>query len=302
MEKWSPNHKLYYLEPSCHNIPCKEYYRPLVLPVIQKGNTMSNISGKTIEAKSINTNDPSQTVGLALKKLRKISGLTQQEMSKRLNVGQASISKIEKRGDLQVSTIQKYVEALGAKLHIDASFDPSTPLGLSVRNTFDLDYCDDNQIVLPIFGEDNFKPRRDVVLSIKPQYSSKIISGLKTVELRRRFPTSAPKGTMAYIYSTSPTMAMVGIAQIKEVIKISTSEIWDRFNDVAFIEKADFENYFKGVDEGCVIKFSNAHAFKNPLPLSELRARFGFEPPQSFLYAKLNLREALKDEQTIVPY
>lgn len=263
---------------------------------------MSNISGKTIEAKVIHTNEASQSVGLALKKLRKISGLTQLEMSKRLNVGQASISKIEKRGDIHVSTIQKYVEALGAKLHIDASFEANTPLGLSIRNTFDLDYCDDSQIVLPIFGEGDFKPRRDVVLSIKPQYSSKIISGLKTVELRRRFPTSAPKGTMAYIYSTSPTMAMVGIAEIKEVIKISTSEIWDRFSDVAFIEKTDFENYFYGVEEGCVIKFSSARAFENPLPLSELRARFGFEPPQSFLYAKLNLREALKDEHTIVSY
>jgi len=261
---------------------------------------MSNISGKIFEAKLVKNIDSSQTIGLTLKKLRQLSGLTQLEMSGRLNIGQPAISKIEKGGDLQVSTIQKYVEALGAKLHIDASFESNAGLGLSIREAFDLDRCDDNQIVLPIFGEEGFKPKRDIVLSIKPQYSSKIIKGLKTVELRRRFPISAPAGTMAYIYSTSPTMAMVGVAEIKEVIKISVSEIWNRFNDVAFIEKTDFEKYFDGVEEGCVIKFGKVKTFSNPLPLSELRSRFGFEPPQSFLYAKLNLREALKYEHTVV--
>lgn len=261
---------------------------------------MSGISGKIIDAKTLGQKDSTQSVGLALKKLRQLSGLTQLEMSKLLNVGQASISKIEKRGDIQVSTIQKYVEALGAKLHIDASFSTDSKIGLSIRETFDLDFCDDNQIVLPIFGEGNFKPKRDVVLSIKPQYSSKIISGHKTVELRRRFPTSAPTGTIAYIYSTSPTMAMVGFAEIKEVIKISTSEIWDKFHDVAYIEKSDFDKYFNGVEEGCVIKFGHVQAFAEPLPLSELRSRFSFEPPQSFLYAKFNLREALKNEHTVV--
>ena len=261
---------------------------------------MSNISGKVVEATPISREDPPQSVGAALKKLRQLSGLTQIEMSKRLNVGQGSVSKMEKRGDIQVSTIQKYVEALGAKLHIDASFDANTRLGLNMRTAFDIENCDDSQITLPLFDDAEFKPRRDVVLSIKPQYSSKIIQGLKTVELRRRFPILAPKGTIAYIYSTSPVMAMVGIAEIKEVIKIPTTEIWDRFSDVAFIKKMDFEKYFDGVDEGCVIKFGNVRAYSNPLPLSELRARFHFEPPQSFLYAKLNLREALSYEHTIV--
>lgn len=263
---------------------------------------MNTILGKVIEAKSVQIKDraPSQSVGLALKQLRKLSGLTQLEMSKRLSIGQASVSKIEKRGDIQVSTIQKYVEALGAKLHIDASFNIDSQIGLSIRKALDSDFCDDNQFILPILGEGEFKPKRDVVLSIRPQYSSKIISGLKTVELRRRFPISVPTGTIAYIYSTSPSMSMVGVAEIKEVIKIPTSEIWDQFNDVAFIEKTDFEKYFDGVEEGCVIKFENVRAYSNPLPLSELRSRFDFEPPQSFLYAKHNLREALGDEQTIV--
>ncbi|MEO0917610.1 MAG: Cro/Cl family transcriptional regulator, partial [Pseudomonadota bacterium] len=36
--------------------------------------------------------------------------------------------------------------------------------------------------------------------------------------------------------------------------------------------------------------------------LSELREKFGFEPPQSFLYAKHNLRKALQDEPAIVSH
>jgi predicted transcriptional regulator/DNA-binding XRE family transcriptional regulator len=261
---------------------------------------MRGISGKIIDATTLKSKDATQSIGLTLKKLRKLSGLTQLDMAKLLNVRQSSISKIESRGDIQISTIQNYVEALGAKLHIDTSFNSGSQINLSIRETFDFDFCDDKQITLPMFSEASFKPKRDVLLSIKPQYSSKIISGLKTVELRRRFPTSAPAGTIAYIYSTSPIMAMVGVAEIKEVIKTSTSEIWDKFHDVAYIEKNDFDKYFNGVEEGCVIKFGSAEAFSNPLSLSELRDRFNFEPPQSFLYAKLNLREALRDEHTIV--
>ena len=52
------------------------------------------------------------------------------------------------------------------------------------------------------------KHQRDVVLSIKPVYSEKILNGSKTVKLRRRFPVSAPNGTLAYIYSTSPVKAI----------------------------------------------------------------------------------------------
>ena len=61
-------------------------------------------------------------------------------------------------------------------------------------------------------------------MSIRPKYSGRIMAGEKTVELRRRFPASAPKGTIAYIYSTSPERAMVGVADIA-IVRNSKSKI-----------------------------------------------------------------------------
>ena len=52
---------------------------------------------------------------LQLVEARKLAGLTQEQMSKRLNVSQAQVSRIEKRGydAYTLNTLRKYVEALG---------------------------------------------------------------------------------------------------------------------------------------------------------------------------------------------
>jgi predicted transcriptional regulator len=167
---------------------------------------------------------------------------------------------------------------------------------IRVKAAFDFDLSDDDQLVLPIFGDEVFRPKRDVVLSVRPPYSDKIFEGKKTVELRRRFPVAAPRGTIAYIYSTSPVRAMMGSTEIESVIKLPVGEIWKKFGRTAQITKSDFDDYFAGLKEGFALKIANARPFSRPIDLTELRDRFGFEPPQSFLYATSLLRTALRDE------
>lgn len=263
---------------------------------------MGKLAGKIVEASSSAQSDDIQDVGCALKGLRKMSGLTQAEMAKRLNIQQAAVSKIENGDDQHLSTVKRFVEALGASLRIDASFAADPPLALHVRDAFEVECDNDDQLVLPILGDEPFRRQRDVVLSIRPQYSDKIVNGTKTVELRRRFPVSAPKGTIAYIYSTSPVRAIIGVAEIKDVLKLPIAEIWRQFENQAFITKADFDKYFEGVDLGYVLLFERARSFSQPMPLSLLREQFDFEPPQSFLYAKHDLRKALKHESSIVSH
>ncbi len=262
-----------------------------------KGFLMGDLAGRIVEATHTNQ---SESIGAALKRIRNNCGLTQSEIAQRLGVKQAAVSKLENRDDLQIMTVRKYVEALGARLNIDAAFPVNSPIGLRLLNTFEVDQPDDNQLVLPIFREEAFKQNRDIVLSIKPQYSEKIMQGLKTVELRRRFPVSAPKGTVAYIYSTSPVRAMVGMAEIDRITKLPINDLWDQFSSTAFIEQSDFFRYFEGVEFGYALHFKRPTSFSKPLPLDYLRSEYGFEPPQSFLYAKHNFREALNSDDTIV--
>lgn len=261
-----------------------------------------DFTNRVIKAVRVGTGDAGRVVGQSLRDLREILGLTQVEMARRLRVGQAAISKIEKRGDVQISSLAKYVNALGAKLNIAAVFPAGVSATEHLKDLFDDDAHDDGQLCFSIFGDDLFRPHRDVVLSIRPEYSRRIIEGKKTVELRRRFPLSAPKGTLAYIYSTSPDQALVGRAEIADVVKVPVPEIWRKYSDSAFIEKSDFNEYFRGLQEGFVLKFKNAQPLPRQLNLAELRERFGFEPPQSFLYAKPLLRVALQDEYSNVPH
>ncbi len=257
---------------------------------------MSKLPGKVVQAKAVARSKGTSTVGTELRRLRLLSGLTQAQIAKRMEVPQAAISVIEKGDDIELSTAQRYVEALGASLRLEAHFPVDTPLAPKLHDMFEVERGRDDQLVLPLLEDEPFKARRDVVLSIKPIYSSKILDRRKTVELRRRFPVSAPSGTLAYIYSTSPVKAMVGTASIKDVLKLPVEQIWREFENKAFIKRDRFVKYFEGLDYGFALVFDNARKFSRPLPLSELRERFGFEPPQSFLYAKHDLRKALRDE------
>lgn len=259
---------------------------------------MSSLSGKIVEPRADVEGDVDFVLGERLRALRKSAGLTQFELSKKLKISQHALSSLEGRADIQVSTIRKYVEALGATLQINAAFSADTPIVFRIADAFDIELVNDNQLVLPILGDDNFRPQRDVVLSVKPKYSTQILTGKKTVEVRRRFPVNVPKGTLAYIYSTTPDKALVGFAEIESVTKKSVSAMWQAHRQETCITKRDFDSYFSGQEFGFALRFRRAKPFKESIDLAQLRERFGFEPPQSFLYAKPLLRKALRYELT----
>jgi transcriptional regulator with XRE-family HTH domain len=54
--------------------------------------------------------------------LRLLIGKSQADLARELGITQPSVSKLEKQSDMQVSTLQRIVEALGGKLEIVANF------------------------------------------------------------------------------------------------------------------------------------------------------------------------------------
>lgn len=56
---------------------------------------------------------------LRLVELRKQQHVTQQQLAAKMQVSQASISQLENQGDVQLSTLMRYVHALGGKLRIE---------------------------------------------------------------------------------------------------------------------------------------------------------------------------------------
>jgi DNA-binding transcriptional regulator YiaG len=58
-----------------------------------------------------------------LRALREAVGLTQGELAQRVEITQSQLSKMERREDHRISTLRRYVEALGGTLEIFAVID-----------------------------------------------------------------------------------------------------------------------------------------------------------------------------------
>ncbi len=63
-----------------------------------------------------------------LKDLRKAAKQTQEDLAGALGVGQDTISRLEKRSDMLLSTLRHYVESIGGKLQLVATFPNRPPV------------------------------------------------------------------------------------------------------------------------------------------------------------------------------
>jgi DNA-binding XRE family transcriptional regulator len=68
---------------------------------------------------------------MTLRELRRARNLTQVRMAKTLGITQDSVSRLEKRSDLLLSTLRKTVKAMGGNLSLVAEFPDRAPVVLS---------------------------------------------------------------------------------------------------------------------------------------------------------------------------
>jgi len=68
---------------------------------------------------------------MTLRELRLARKLTQVRMAKALGISQDSVSRLERRSDLLLSTLQKTIQAMGGNLSLVAEFPDRPPVVLS---------------------------------------------------------------------------------------------------------------------------------------------------------------------------
>ena len=61
-----------------------------------------------------------------LSEIRREAGVTQAEMAARLHTTQGSVSQLERRGDVLLSTLSEYLNALGAQARITVTIAERT--------------------------------------------------------------------------------------------------------------------------------------------------------------------------------
>jgi DNA-binding XRE family transcriptional regulator len=69
---------------------------------------------------------------LTLRDLRQAQHLTQERMAALLGVEQESVSRLERRADLLLSTLSSYVAAMGGKLRLVAEFPNRKPVTMAL--------------------------------------------------------------------------------------------------------------------------------------------------------------------------
>jgi len=68
---------------------------------------------------------------LALQEIRKARELTQKDIAKKLKISQDGVSRLEQRTDVMLSTLRKYVEAMGGSLNLVAQFPDRPPVEIA---------------------------------------------------------------------------------------------------------------------------------------------------------------------------
>ena len=74
---------------------------------------------------------------LHLSQLRKARGLTQETMADLLGVTQAEVSKMERRTELYVGTLRKFIEAMNGELAIAARFADGVEVPITLSGAED---------------------------------------------------------------------------------------------------------------------------------------------------------------------
>lgn len=82
------------------------------------------LSPEAMKRASMLTDSMEQDLSLA--ELRRARAMTQEQLAEDLHIGQASVAKLERRTDMYLSTLRRFVEAMGGELDIVVRF-PDQP-------------------------------------------------------------------------------------------------------------------------------------------------------------------------------
>lgn len=119
-----------------------------------------------------------------------------------------------------------------------------------------------------------------ILLSIKPEFASKIFSGSKKYEYRRAIFKNCEVSNVI-VYASNPIRRIIGEFEIEYILHDELPILWAKTKNYAGISKERFLKYFTDKTKGYAIKVKKVRMYDEPLPLNNLMVS---SPPQSFVY------------------
>ena len=123
----------------------------------------------------------------------------------------------------------------------------------------------------------------DLLMSVKPDYADRILSGQKTVEIRRRF-SERWAGRRISLYASAPLMSLVGEATIAQVVLDSPEVIWDKYRTQIACSRDEYDVYSNGKKEVFAVVLEGVRPYRGLVTLSYMSnlVREALIPPQSY--------------------
>jgi predicted transcriptional regulator len=123
------------------------------------------------------------------------------------------------------------------------------------------------------------------ILSIKPIYANQILTGTKTIELRKSS-MGLSAGDIVLVYSSAPEQRFAFWFRIQRVESLAVSEMWKRHAPILGIDYEGYAAYFGDLGTAVGLHVGEVHPL-NPIPLRETEKLVnGFVPPQGLIWLR----------------
>lgn len=119
-----------------------------------------------------------------------------------------------------------------------------------------------------------------ILISVKPEYVEKILTGSKKYEYRK---VKAKKTNVdkMIIYATAPVMKVVAEIEIQNVLEGSPELIWKITQKYSGITKEFYDKYYKNKSTAVAYELGKIKKYNKPKELGDFGISFS---PQSFIY------------------
>lgn len=125
----------------------------------------------------------------------------------------------------------------------------------------------------------SFLERENIILSIKPVFAQKILSGEKKYEYRKRL--CKKEVNKIYIYATDPVKMIIGEVGVVNKISMGKEELWQETQKYGGITKKFYDQYFKDQDCAYAYRIGEVRQYRFPVALDSIGIEY---VPQSFTY------------------
>ncbi|CEN87327.1 ASCH domain-containing protein [Paraclostridium sordellii] len=120
------------------------------------------------------------------------------------------------------------------------------------------------------------------ILSIKPEFVEKIVSGEKKYEYRKKIFKQNIESVI--IYATKPVGMFIGEFKVKDVVHGDLENVWEKTYRESGISQKYFNKYFSNHDKAYALEIKDLIVYDKPVEPSIIIENF--KAPQSFCYLR----------------